>query len=101
MIRVNGQTAMAYGQMRLPDFGVELITSALTHAPSHGEHPTASVLIARQQQAHLLSQQGHDAEAEAIYSEVLQEQLRVWPEDDPGNLAIRHNLAAVVGTQGR
>lgn len=100
LIRVTGHVATAYGQMRSPEFGIDLVTSALEHAARRAGDPTPAILIVRQQLAHLLSPVGRGAEAEAIYREILQVQLRVWPEDDPANLAIRHNLAASVGAQG-
>ena len=101
LIRLGGHAAMAYGNMRLPTFGIDLVTSALALTPHRGENPTPIFLLARQQQAFLLGQDGRDEEAEQIYDEVLQVQLRRWPNDDPANLAVRHNLAASVGAQGR
>ena len=100
LIRVTGQTAMAYGQMGTSASGIELITSALVHAARHGEHPTPTILILRQKLAMLFGRGDRDDEAEKIYRVVLKAQLRYWAIDDPANLAIRHNLAESVGAQG-
>lgn len=100
LIRVAGYTAMAYGQMRSPEFGLELVTSALTHTPQLNENPMSGVLLARQQMAHLLSQLSQPAEAQAIYAYVLRVQRRLWPMDDPAILATRRNLASSISAQG-
>ena len=99
LVRVAGHTAMAYGQMRSPEFGLELVTSALTHTSQRTEDPMSAVLIARQQLAHLLDQVGRPAEAETIYANVLEVQRRLWPDDDPATLATRRNVAGTIGAQ--
>jgi len=99
LVRVTGHAAEAYGQMRSPEFGIELIDLALSIAHRRAMGQTQTILIAQQQLAMLLRQVGAAADAEAIYREVLDAQLRIWPADDPGNLAIRHNLAGVISAQ--
>lgn len=102
LVRVTGHTAMAYGQMRSPEFGLELVTSALGHTSQRAGDPAPAVLAARQQRAHLLSQVGRESEAEKIYGDVLRLQRRRWPDDEPAILATRYNLAAAVaGQEGR
>ena len=101
LIRVAGHTAMAYGQMRSPEFGLELVRLALSHTLQPAEDPTAAILIARQQLAHLLGQVRRPGEAATIYSDVLKVQRRFWPDDDPAVMATRRNLAGAMGTQGR
>lgn len=96
-----GHTALAYGQMGSADVGTTLVTSALDSAQHRGGEATAAILLARQQLACLLDGQGWAAEAEAIYRDALAAQLRAWPPDDPGNLPLRHNLAASIRRQGR
>jgi tetratricopeptide (TPR) repeat protein len=99
LVRLAGHTAMAYRNMWLPEAGVELVTSALTHFGDGRETPT--VLLARQQQANLLIQTGQAAEAERIYRDVLKAQLSIWPNDDLTNMIARYNLAASIGEQSR
>jgi tetratricopeptide (TPR) repeat protein len=100
LIRQTGRTAVAYGQMNAPAFGVKLIISALMRAGRYGGSPPPDVLVARQQLAMLLSQTGQHRRAEEVYRAVLAAQPRYWPADDPANLAVRHNLAEIVGAQG-
>jgi tetratricopeptide (TPR) repeat protein len=102
LLTAAGETSMAYGQMMASDVGISLIERALDACfgrPALVQ--TEAFLIARQQYAHLLGTVGRNGEAEKIYVEVVEEQRRLWPEDDhPANLAVRHCLAHVVGFQG-
>jgi tetratricopeptide (TPR) repeat protein len=102
LVRVTGHTAIAYGQMRSPEFGLELVTSALGYTSQRAGDPVPAVLAARQQRAHLLSQVGRSRDAEKIYRDVLSVQRRRWPDDESAILATRYNLAAAVaGQEGR
>jgi tetratricopeptide (TPR) repeat protein/energy-coupling factor transporter ATP-binding protein EcfA2 len=99
LVGAAGHTAVAYGQMRSPAFGLELATSALSYISHRTGDPTVAVLTARQQQAHLLEQVGRSAEAAQIYRGVLKAQRRLWPDDDPAILATRRNLGMAVSAQ--
>ena len=99
LVRVTGHTAMAFGQMRSPEFGLELVTSALTYVSQRADDPISGIVIARQQLAHLLDQMGRPAMAETIYRNLLEAQRRLWPYDDPAILATRSNIAGTVGSQ--
>jgi tetratricopeptide (TPR) repeat protein len=101
LIRLAGHAAMAYGKMRLPAFGIDLVASALALRDGGSENSSQIILLARQQQAFLLGMENQHKKAEQIYREVLQVQLRLWPIDDPANLAVRHNLATSLGAHGR
>ena len=102
LVRITGDTAMAYGQMRSAELGLDIITSALTHASRRIDDRKPVILIARQQRAHLLTQMGHPDQAEQIYRQVGQVQRRFgWPDDDPAVLATRHNIAISMSTGGR
>src|SRR5262249_48685685 len=101
LLRVTGHTALAYGQMGAAESGIELVTAALGRAWRDGDQPTPATMMVRQQLAYLRGARGREAEAEAIYRDVLQAQLRVWPEADPGSLSTRYNLAASLRDQGR
>jgi tetratricopeptide (TPR) repeat protein len=99
LVAAAGHAAVAYGQMRSPEAGLELVTSALSHTSRRTGNPTAPVLTARQQLAHLLEQLGRSAEAEQIYRSVLTAQQRLWPDDDPAILATRRNLGVAMSAQ--
>jgi tetratricopeptide (TPR) repeat protein len=101
LVGVTGRVSAAHGQMRLPELGVELATSVLAQAERRGVPPGPVTWMAWQQVAFLLSELDSQAEAEAIYRQVLAGQLRRWPADDPVNLAVRQSLALSVAAQGR
>jgi tetratricopeptide (TPR) repeat protein/energy-coupling factor transporter ATP-binding protein EcfA2 len=100
LVKAAGHTAVAYGQMRSPEFGLELAKSALSYISHRTGDPTAAVLTARQQQAHLLIQVGRAGEAAEIYRGVLGAQRRLWhDDDDPAILATRRNLGIALSEQ--
>ena len=100
LIRIAGHAAMAHGKMGLPEFGIELVTPGLAIGMRAGENLTPTILLARQQQAYLLSRAGREAEAESIYRQVLQAQLSMRPKEDLANLAARYNLASSIAARG-
>jgi tetratricopeptide (TPR) repeat protein len=100
LLQAAGHASMAFGQMMATDTGIELLTNVLSACTDRAVTATQSYLVARQQLASLLMNI-RPADAEVIYREVLSAQLPLWPEDDPGNLAVRHSLAAAIASQGR
>jgi hypothetical protein len=100
LLQAAGTTSMAHAQMMADDTGIELLTNVLSACTDRAVISTQSYLVARQQLASLLMNH-RPADAETIYREVLAAQLPLWPEDDPGNLAVRHSLAAAIASQGR
>jgi tetratricopeptide (TPR) repeat protein len=102
LVRITGDTAMAYGQMRSAELGLDMVTSVLTRASGRIDDQKSVILIARQQRAHLLTSVGRRDEAERIYRHVRQVQRRFgWPDDDPAVMATRHNIAISMSTRER
>ena len=102
LVRITGDIAMAYGQMRSAELGLDMVTSVLAQASRRIDEQKPVILIAHQQRAHLLTSVGRRGDAEQIYRHVRQVQRRFgWPDDDPAVMATRHNIAISMSTRER
>jgi energy-coupling factor transporter ATP-binding protein EcfA2 len=98
LVGIASQTAMAYGEMSQPEFGITLIDRSFALALRPREEPTPAVLLARQRQAYLLIQAQHTLRAEEIYQDIWNFLQRTRP-DDPANRGARYNLAGAMAAQ--
>jgi tetratricopeptide (TPR) repeat protein len=101
LTRATCSTALSYEQMGTPEVGLYLPGPILAETRRRGLELSDTLSWAWQQQAHLFAAAKQYDEAESIYLEILTDQLHRWPEDDPGNLVIRHGLARLAAAQGR